>query len=321
MAYVRRMREAYTASLAGVRKQLAEIRAEIEQMDRDGIAPDAQMLMLQERFANAQQELLDGIEAFTPFGVEQTTAGQQELVMYAMDHLDNAVNIAAGRPDQIGIELSFTRPDTEQLQQFVGFSSNGSPLETVFAEVGPAARTALIEGFGSGLGPMQTAQMMTQVGQASYQRMETIARTEMIRASREAVRQSFVENADVLDGWMRVCAGDARTCMVCFALHGTIHATDEIMPSHPNCRCSMMPIPKSLAEITGNPDAEDVRPTVPDREALFRTLTEDEQIEILGPTRYRKWRDGMSLSRFGTVKNDPEWGPTAVPVKIADLGD
>jgi len=314
------MREAYTDALAGVRKQLAEINAEIDQMERDGVTPEQQMVMLQARFMTAQDELVRAIEAFTPFGVEQTATGQRELIMYAIDNLDKTVQIAAGRPDQIGIELSFTRPETETLERFVGFAGDGSPLEAVFAEVGPATRTALQQGMAEGIGPRAVARQMTKVGQASYQRMETIARTEIIRASREATRQSFIDNADVLEGWMRVCAGDANTCMVCWALHGTIHATDEIMPSHPRCRCAMVPIPKPLSEISGDPDAPDVRPTIPTREQLFATLDEEDQREILGKSRYELWRNGMSLSRFGTVEQDPVWGPTAVPVKLVDLG-
>lgn len=320
MRYVRRMREAYTDALAGVRKQLAEIEAEIDDLERAGVGPEQQMVALRARFIAAQDELVKAIEAYTPIGVEQTATGQRELVMYAIDNLDKTVQIAAGRPDQIGIELGFTRPETETLEQFVGFAGNGSPLDEIFAEVGNAARSALQEGMASGIGPRATARMMRQVGQGSYQRMETIARTEIIRASREATRQSFIDNQDVLEGWMRVCAGDARTCMVCFALHGTIHATDEIMPSHPNCRCAMVPIPKPLSEISGDPDAPDVRPTIPTREALFATLDEDDQREVLGKSRYELWRNGMSLSRFGAVEMDPVWGPTAVPVKLVDLG-
>ena len=172
-----------------------------------------------------------------------------------------------------------------------------------------------------GIGPRAVAEMMTQVGQASYQRMETIARTEMLRAAREANRQTSIANGDILEGWQRACAGDSRTCMVCWALHGTMHKTSDIMPSHPNCRCTMIPVPKSLAEIMGDPDLPDVRAKLPGRDELFAQLSIEQQYEILGKTRYERWLDGMPLSRFGEVKIDPVWGPTAVPVKLVDLGD
>jgi SPP1 gp7 family putative phage head morphogenesis protein len=321
MAVVQRMREAYANALEGVMDRLAEIRQEIDDLEAQGIAPDRQTVLLRQRFDAAGAELLAAINEYERFAVEQTRDGQLALIDFAVDSASRVADIASQDIVRAGVRWDLKTPSRDVLDQLVGFAGDGSPLAAVYAEVGPAAQLMLEQLAPTGIGPRAVADGMVKVGQASYRRMETIARTEMIRAAREANRQTYMANADVLDGWVRACAGDSRVCMVCWALHGTMHKTSEIMPSHPNCRCVMVPVPKSLAELSGDPEAPDVRPRIPTKEELFDTLTADEQREILGKGRYERWRNGMSLSRFGRVEIDPVWGPTAVPVGIAELGD
>jgi hypothetical protein len=57
---------------------------------------------------------------------------------------------------------------------------------------------------------------------------------------------------DTLKGTALLCALDERTCLACLELDGTDHR----VPVHDGCRCVVVPIPRSWAELTGLPVRE-----------------------------------------------------------------
>jgi len=134
--------------------------------------------------------------------------------------------------------LGWTNLPDETLQTFVGMAGDGSPLAELFDTipqfVTDAMKLSLAQGISLGEGPRTVARRLQRVAMVGQSRAETIARTEMIRASREAQRQLYTENPAVT-GFRRQATQDARVCLACLALSGTLQKTDEIMPSHPNC--------------------------------------------------------------------------------------
>jgi hypothetical protein len=125
------------------------------------------------------------------------------------------------------------------------------------------------------------------------------------------------QGSPAVTGYERVATQDARVCTACLALSGTIHKTDEIMPSHPNCRCVMVPRTPSLAEITGDPSIPDLRSPAVTPEDIMRGLDQSEILGILGPRRLELLNEGVPLSDMVEVVQDPKWGPTTriVPLK------
>ena len=119
MRYVRQMREAYTNALSGVREQLAQIRAEIEQLEAEGISPDRQMVILEQRFTRAQDELVNAITEFSQEGADFTRSGQLELVDYSTGQAMQVGRLAAGDVGSVGLEWGLTRPSREVLDQLV----------------------------------------------------------------------------------------------------------------------------------------------------------------------------------------------------------
>lgn len=73
---------------------------------------------------------------------------------------------------------------------------------------------------------------------SAQQRMETIARTEVLRAHNMG-RLKFHQRVGVQKlEWLAV--GDERMCNICGALHGKLYRADSFpqQPAHPNCRCT-----------------------------------------------------------------------------------
>ena len=74
--------------------------------------------------------------------------------------------------------------------------------------------------------------------------------------------------------------------------------------------------PNSTQAVT---DAFDEAPELPTRDEQFAMLTEAQRRQVLGPSRYRMWETGTSLSDFGRVVPNDLWGPQAVVVPLRDL--
>lgn len=169
----------------------------------------------------------------------------------------------------------------------VGSLEPGSPLRELFAEWGEdgakQARFTLLKHVALASGPRETAkEFQRSLEHVSATRARTIARTEQIRAYREANRASYIADPN-LSGWVWLSAADSRTCPSCWAMHGSEHALTERLDDHPNGRCSMVPlIHGHTAESLGIERGED----------LFKKLPEDEQIAILGPKRHQHWKSG-----------------------------
>lgn len=75
-------------------------------------------------------------------------------------------------------------------------------------------------------------------------RVETIARTEILRSSNAASTEYYKKHGNVLSGWEWKATNDERTCPICGALDGNVYALDSAKtppPEHPRCRCAAIP--------------------------------------------------------------------------------
>lgn len=114
------------------------------------------------------------------------------------------------------VTVTFNTLPSGAIAQLTGTLANGSPLKALLDELGPEAaatvRRNLLRGLGLGLNPRTVARLMREALGRSLTRALTIARTEMLRAYREASRATYQENSDVVAGWVWVAKLDRRTC-------------------------------------------------------------------------------------------------------------
>lgn len=186
------------------------------------------------------------------------------------------------------------------------------PLAGLANEYGAGAqiiKDTLLMGLATGASPRQVAAMMAKALGAEYGRLETIARTEMLRTYRTATGNMLKANRHLVKGWRWSAAMSTRTCPVCWAMHGTEHDLDEPMETHPVCRCSMKPILRPWSEI--DPMLKDVRnpPKPPTGVQLFAKLPADEQRAILGPRAFAAYKEGkLKLPQLVQKTFHPTWG-------------
>jgi SPP1 gp7 family putative phage head morphogenesis protein len=191
---------------------------------------------------------------------------------------------------------SWSRVDARQIEAIVRRSteqitSQLLPLPTQAYDV---VRRELIRGVASGSNPKKTAARMVARaekqfhGGLSLSRALRIARTETLDAHRTAAALAQAEHADVLAGWSWLAKLDTRTCASCWAQHGRVHDLAEPGPlDHPQGRCGRLPVSKSWADLGF--DVEEPPSLMPDAADVFEGLSSEEQLEILGPSRYVAW--------------------------------
>jgi hypothetical protein len=98
-----------------------------------------------------------------------------------------------------------------------------------------------------------------------------------------------------------------------------MHPKTEAMHPHPQCRCTMVPRTASWEQL-GFPGIPDHRPAIPTGVSLFARLPAGQQREVLGPTRYRLYREG-ALDLWDLVRPtyNPRWGPGLRPANLSEL--
>ena len=318
------MQRAYKAATAASIAELEALEGRIAKRESEGEPPSETILWMRQRIIDNIEELGRNLQAFAKEGTQIAEDGQADAAKVANDATESLVEAAAGKkPSSVDVGLSWTALPDEQLQAFVGMAGDGSPLGELFAKIPQvttdAMQMALVQGISLGEGPRTVARRVRRAADIGRQRAETIARTEMIRSAREAQRQLYTQNPAV-QGYRRQATQDSRVCLACLALSGTLHATDEIMPSHPNCRCVMVPATMSWAEITGDSSIPDTRPSVATPEKILAGLSDADKLAIMGPARFELYKNGKPLLDMVQVKQNQDWGPTTRVLPLKDIG-
>jgi SPP1 gp7 family putative phage head morphogenesis protein len=268
--------------------------------------------------AQSYVDLLAEIEAqYSSLGeseAEGIASAQQDAATLAARAAETMTRARMGTPPSGATIPAWRELPADVIEAFVGRAQDGTALADLLASLGPdaakATREAILVGIAEGQGPKDVARTIRSVAGMSRRRAETIARTEMHQAAREATRLSYEENSDVVAGYVRLSAGDSRTCAACFALHGKKSQVSEIMPTHPCCRCVLAPDVKSWNEILGRDDIEQDATEIEDGETIFGRLSEADQRAVLGAGMYEAWARGdVPFSAMAVETNDERWGP------------
>ena len=253
------------------------------QADDDGRWPSRATVLRSDRALAALAHTAERIEELVAATGDVVAGDLSALVGMAEDH--QLRMIAAQFPDDYPPGVgNLVNPDamdaivTRTQTSIVALSAPIAP------DVEAAIKSVLIKGVAMGEHPRDAArEMLARVGdrfEGGRRRAETIARTSMLTAHRDAALASRIANADVVTGWMWLSALQSRTCISCIAMHGSIHAADEPGPNdHPNGRCTSVPITSLFEPPRTGPEWLAEQP-------------EKAQRAILGPRRYEAWKAG-----------------------------
>jgi SPP1 gp7 family putative phage head morphogenesis protein len=241
-----------------------------------------------------------------------------ELTSYELGYqanlFDNAVPLA----------LDFTRPSSRQVyaaamaRPFQGrlLSEWVNGLEAdASAKIRDAVRIGFVEG--------QTIPQITKRIRGSRalnyedgilainkRNAESVVRTAVAHTANYARESFYDENQDLIKGYRYTATLDARTTELCASRDGKVYRLDQAKPSLPahfNCRSTYTVVIKSWQELGFDADEVPQSTRASMDGQVPESLTYQEwlrkkpakfQDEVLGKTKGRLFREGMTLDRF-----------------------
>ena len=223
----------------------------------------------------------------------------------------NVINFTSGELKKylkLKIESSIFSPDREAIRNLIGRAFEGKTLQQVFARMkepmANCARASLIEGFALGESNAQIAKRIEDVtGMARYRAL-VLSRNETVMAYRLASTQFYAEAG--ITEYRFLSQLDARTCLVCWRLHGTKWKLKAKPHIHTQCRCVCLPVLKSDGEMRTGTE-------------LFNRLETGFQKQILGAKRYELFSGGKSLKSLVGVKESEDFGRTFFVRNLSDV--
>lgn len=228
---------AYQQVWARIRAELAATIAQAEADQASGRKVTTAVLLRQDRLQNLLGQVVAEVNLIADFSAQGVATAQADAVLGGRIDAESLIQTALGTaPPGAAFTPAFP---TEAFRELVGFATDGGPLGDLLAELGSDAgarvRTALLTGLATGQNPRAIARHARDALGGNMARALTIARTEVLRSYREATRQTYKANRDVVQGWVWNASLDRRTCAMCVAMHGTVHGLDETMDTHPSC--------------------------------------------------------------------------------------
>ena len=255
-----------------------------------------------------------------------------------VDTAGNAVDLAAtAQPRIIASQLppttgatsvlsvSFDRIDPDAINAIVQRVTGQieSLLRPLSGEAVTSMQSALIRGVALGDNPRTAAREMLRRLEGEFNggltRAMVISRTEILDAMRAGAQAQQEANGDVLAGWVWLARLDRRTCPSCWAKHGGLHRLDEQGPNdHQQGRCARMPKTKTWRQLGF--DLEEPPDELPDAQAVFAQLPEDDQLAVMGSGRLERLRSGaVSWADLTRKRSTAGWRDSWAPTPLRDL--
>lgn len=287
--------------------KVSELLWELEEMRQRGILVSQTELYQMQRYKALLAQARVEVQRYAEWAATLVGQRQELLSKLGLEYAQNAIRAVYWDAAKIG--AYFDLLPVEAINTLIGFAGDGTPLYNLLMRDYPETIIQLtgtmLDGMALGIGPRETARQMAVAMSGNLNRALTIARTEQLRAYREASRQQMAASG-VVSGYVRRCALNDRTCMACIELDGTVYDTDEVMEVHPNDRCFHQPIVKGTSPVD-----------VVTGDEWFRGQPEDVQVDMMGPGAYDAWKSGLiDLDQLVQTHVDAVWGPT---VRVAPL--
>ena len=188
------------------------------------------------------------LEAYKEF-IRDLNKQHTKFVVYA----DNLITAKQGTYIQLGLSgtqetiglvgVRFNKLNPNALKWILGNSIQGGRLEKLLSASYPdsVARITdtIIQSVAIGRNPRETARLIKVDMSGNLSRALRISRTESLGAYREASREQMKESKLVEEyEWL----SETDACDFCLENNGKRFPVDEIFETHPNCRCSPVPL-------------------------------------------------------------------------------
>lgn len=300
-----RVEEALEGQISALAMEAAEAKA-------SGQAITVTNMFKRERYQRLLDQVRQQIDQYNDYVDDLVTGNRRKLAKMGSDQAAELIQMSLLEGGETAVAASFDRLPVTAIENIVATAGPGGPVHTLLADAYPMAvdhmTDTLIQNTVMGINPRQTASDMLDGAAEGLNHALTVARTEQIRAYREATRQQY-EISGIVQQYKRLAAKNSRTCPLCLALDGEVYPTEDLMNVHPNDRCTMVPVVDGMPEVTWETGSE-----------WFAKQDPDVQKEILGPKAYDLYDEGRIELRDLVQKTTHEtWGPSLKRRPLSDL--
>jgi len=297
----------------------AEIERVAQQIAEAGNSPS--LIFEQQRLQHLQDQLALEIDRVSSFASNVTVRNQSAVIKAARLQ---AVELMRAAGSDAGARVAFASLATDELTHLVGIARDGSPVADMFKQLArvmklessDVIKDQLLQGMALGSNPRTIARRIrqqvddrsnAQTDPRIARRLNMAMREQVFGAYNEATRLGYEQNAQLLEGWVWTARRSPTTCIICWALDGTIFPAGAPKISHIGCQCTMRPLLPGQSPGEAGPDA-------------FAKLEIGVQRSILGDTAFSAYESGMlELKDFVGFRSDYRWGDSRYRRSLEDI--
>lgn len=256
-------------------------------------------------------ELTEQLDRQLELDLKELAEEETHFVENAMRSVNVKVDFELPTPDKIWAAASFGT--------YAGYSSKetyDSYLNKLADDLYKTWDANVRAGYLSGMTAQQINRAVLgsvkdlELGQMQKLRksLEMNTKTMIAHLAETARDATYKKNSGLFSGYRYIATLDNRTCLECGTLDGKVFEGSEIptepeLPQHPNCRCLWLPEIKGMEGFDDDDERASVDGPVSANmsyEEWLKTQSDDVVRDILGPTRYSLYKEGMPISFFVT---------------------
>jgi hypothetical protein len=193
-------------------KDLADILA---QRIKDGKPVTENNIRQLSRWKELLRQAVTEADKYQNYADKLIAANQIEYGRLGLDAAQEVLRLS-------GVSINFTMLNTDAINNMIGLAGDGSPLfdvlkkRAIAPEMVDGIQSQLIEAIATGINPRKTAELIKDGLSAGLNKALVIARTEQLRAYRQASLDQY-QASGVVQSYTRHCALSERTCLACFS--------------------------------------------------------------------------------------------------------
>lgn len=303
--------------------ELDAILAKIQASKQSGKPASNRAANTESRLRQALIDIAAELTAFDIKAISLVNAGREDAVRYAIQDSEDLVKISMGSfPESVNLESRFFHFDKEAARDMIAKFANEDYVKQIIDINVPEAlkniQNIMVNGIAQGLPPREAARQLAIKLDMPRFRATTTARTEILNSYRAGNIYRY-NQTDVTKAWQWSATLDDRTCPVCVYMDGQIFSLDTPFATHPDCRCSPIPVTKSFKELGIN--IPDHKPnTGLHGEEWFRSISKERQFKILGKKKFQLYESHqITLGDLTHEFDHPRYGPSREEYSIKDL--
>jgi hypothetical protein len=308
-----RLISAYTRLLPRLHPYASDLTAELRRRADAGLplTPDflRSIPSYGKLLARTQAEL-DDFAALVRLSAGETAQGAVGLGSEAALDLTLA---SAGNGAGI-VSSAWLRPTPETLGRLIGFADSEA-FRGRWARFGESAAQQLgdilISGVAQGMSPARIARLWGRWQNVPYHWAETATRTAQLWSYRLGSHAGYLSNSRMIQGWVWWSAREVRTCISCWAQHGSFHTLDDFLQDHHRGRCTELPV---LRGATWHERLET-------GETIFGRLPAQDQRAVMGKGLFEAYQRGDArFSEFSRPYQDDIYGEMLRGATLTEMG-